>query len=259
MIRELDGHGGRPGAVRDPDTPSPFWPLEEGGGGGWDQKHQPPGLSLEGGIFNEPQTTFVPICRCGHKIRSGCTHPALLGTQGKCRQKTERFEYKHMGSPVLPATLNGAPKFAGACGAGQFLYIGLYDGRDLSNILAPQRGGGSGTAPGQPPPPPPCGWPCWMLGVGREGVQGCPAMPGNAKGEAGVRRDVGHRHARMRTSHHVGTPLRTGAAKMKTAALPCPVPCGTFRPECTPTMFKKLHLGNGNGIHPTKLPLGAQL
>mmetsp|Transcript_71342 Transcript_71342/g.119428 ORF Transcript_71342/g.119428 Transcript_71342/m.119428 type:complete len:260 (-) Transcript_71342:502-1281(-) len=37
-------------------------------------------------------------------------------------------------------------------------------------------------------------------------------------------------HPPGKGSHHVGTPLRTGAAKMKTAALPCPVPCGTFRP-----------------------------
>ena len=90
-------------------TPTPrkhFGPLKGGGGGwgGWDHtnRYLVSGLSFEGGIFNEQRTTFVPICprggkdRCGHKIRSGCTNPAFLGGQGKCREETEHFEYKHM-------------------------------------------------------------------------------------------------------------------------------------------------------------------
>ena len=43
---------------------------------------------------------FVPMAgkdQCGHKIRSGCTNPALFGAQEKCQEKTEQFEYKHMG------------------------------------------------------------------------------------------------------------------------------------------------------------------
>ena len=47
-----------------------------------------------------------------------------------------------MGLLVLPAPLNRAPKLSSACGATEFLHIGLYDGRDLSNILALQRRGG---------------------------------------------------------------------------------------------------------------------
>ena len=65
-------HGGCPGAVLDPDTPQTFWPLEGGGGrggGGAGTKNTNcylmPGLSFEGGIFNEQQTTFVPICPHG--------------------------------------------------------------------------------------------------------------------------------------------------------------------------------------------------
>ena len=45
-------------------TPPTFWPLERGrgGGGGWDTKcYLVPGLSFKGGIFNEQQTTSVPI------------------------------------------------------------------------------------------------------------------------------------------------------------------------------------------------------
>ena len=48
-----------------------------------------------------------------------------------------------------------------------FLHIGLYDGRDLSNILAPERGegGGQGLHLGTPrgtPPPCLCLPPLWL-------------------------------------------------------------------------------------------------
>ena len=80
----------------------------------------------------------------GDGIRSGCTNPTFLGALRKCQKKTEHFQYKHMGGPVLPRSFtpsDGAPKFSDAC---QFLNIGLYYDRDLSNILAPQRGGWGG-------------------------------------------------------------------------------------------------------------------
>ena len=42
-----------------------FGPLK-GGGGGWDtSRYLAPGLSIEGGIFNEQQWTFVSICPHG--------------------------------------------------------------------------------------------------------------------------------------------------------------------------------------------------
>ena len=47
-------------------TPAPlkhFGPLK---GRGWDTNHYlVPGLSFKGGIFNEQQTTFVPMCPHG--------------------------------------------------------------------------------------------------------------------------------------------------------------------------------------------------
>ena len=50
-----------------------------------------------------------------------------------------------------------APKFYGACGTSEFLHIGLYNGRDLSNTLAPREGGGGGLGSGPAPGHPPCG------------------------------------------------------------------------------------------------------
>ena len=35
--------------------------------------------------------------RYGRKITSGCTNPAFLGAEGNCPEKSEHFEYKHMG------------------------------------------------------------------------------------------------------------------------------------------------------------------
>ena len=125
-----------------------------GGGGAWtlDQKHQPllrAGAELRGRDLQRATNDMCPHVspwqgkhRCGHKVRRGCTNPAFLEAQGKCREKTEHFEYKHMGLPVLPAPLHGAPKFSGACGAGQCPHLGVYNGPDLSNILAPESGGG---------------------------------------------------------------------------------------------------------------------
>ena len=58
-----------------------------------------------------------------------------------------------MGEPVLSAPLKGGIKILRACGTSQFLHIGLYDDRDLSNILAPQRGRGCWGQGLHAPPP----------------------------------------------------------------------------------------------------------
>ena len=68
---------------------------------------------------------------------SGCTNPALWGATENAKKNGAFFEYRHVGCPVLQAPLDGAPKLSDACGATQFLHIGLYYGRDLVNILAP--------------------------------------------------------------------------------------------------------------------------
>ena len=60
-----------------------------------------------------------------------------------------------MGEPVLSAPLKGGIKILRARGTIQFLHIGLYDDRDLSNILAPRGGGGVGVRACTPPPPVP--------------------------------------------------------------------------------------------------------
>ena len=89
-----------------PTPPEHFGPLKRGGGGGWDQKtplspytnrYLVPGLSFEGGIFNEQQTTFVPICPHGEErsmwpqnqkwLHKSC----LLGGPGKMPRKNCAF------------------------------------------------------------------------------------------------------------------------------------------------------------------------
>ena len=62
-----------------------------------------PGLTFEGRIFNEQQTTFVPTCpHSGERsmwpqnqkwLHKSCP---LWGPE-KMLRKTEHFEYKHMG------------------------------------------------------------------------------------------------------------------------------------------------------------------
>ena len=42
--------------------------------------------------YKQHLSPFVPMAgndRCGHKIRSGCTNPALFEAQGKYREKTD--------------------------------------------------------------------------------------------------------------------------------------------------------------------------
>ena len=76
-------------------TPTPRHPLKRGGGG-WDtNRYLVPGLSFEGGIFNEQQTTFVPICTHGpcktllpiFQIHAGVTQNSMLS---KKKGQTEK-------------------------------------------------------------------------------------------------------------------------------------------------------------------------
>ena len=81
--------------------------------------------------------------RCGHKIRSGCTNPAFLGAKENAQKKLSIL------STNTWVTNSASPFKRGT----QFFQFGLYDGPDLSTILAPgeRGGGGSGPAPGRPP------------------------------------------------------------------------------------------------------------
>ena len=60
--------------------------------GGSTNRHLVPGLSFKGGIFNEQQIMFVPICPHGGErsmpqIRSGCTNLAFLGVRENAKNK----------------------------------------------------------------------------------------------------------------------------------------------------------------------------
>ena len=64
MRKALVPMGGAQVQSLTPTPPIHFGPLK-GGGGKNTNRYLVPGLSFEGGIFNERQTIFVPICPHG--------------------------------------------------------------------------------------------------------------------------------------------------------------------------------------------------
>ena len=84
-----------------PTTPKHVGPLKGGGRGAGTKntnRHLVPGLSFEGGFFNEQQRTFVPVWgKIRVATKSEMAAQILPSAQEKCGEKTEHFEFKHMG------------------------------------------------------------------------------------------------------------------------------------------------------------------
>ena len=55
-----------------------------------------PGLSFEGGIFNEQQTTFVPICLHGGERSIWPQILPSLGAQENAQKKLSILSFNHM-------------------------------------------------------------------------------------------------------------------------------------------------------------------
>ena len=92
-LADQTGHGGFPGAVLDPTPAKHFGPLKIGGEGLGPKTPTATtcrdSASRAGSSISNKRhlSRFVPMAgknQCGHKIRSGCTNPALFGAQEKC-------------------------------------------------------------------------------------------------------------------------------------------------------------------------------